>query len=113
MWDNLCEVFSSITKVYEQTEISISDFEKLLKYSLKDIKVKNIEPTIDEVQVLDVNISKAGSRKIMFFVGVNEDKLPKKIDDDLLFDDSELEKLVFFNIKFKETTLFKLNMRII
>ena len=112
MWDNLCEVFSSITKIYEQTEISISDFEKLLKYSLKDIKVKSIEPTMDEVQVLDVNISKCETKKIMFFVGVNEDKLPKKIDDDLLFDDTELGKLESFNIKFKETSLFKLNMQL-
>lgn len=112
MWDNLCEVFSSITKIYENTEINISDFEKLLKYSLKDIKVKSIEPTIDEVQVLDVNTSKSGIKKIMFFVGVNEDKLPKKIDDDLLFDDSELESLESYNIKFKETSLFKLNMQL-
>jgi ATP-dependent helicase/nuclease subunit B len=112
MWDNLCEVFSSITKIYEETQISISDFEKLLKYSLKDIKVKSIEPTIDEVQVLDVNISKCETKKIIFFVGVNENKLPKKIDDDLLFDDTELGKLEAFNIKFKETSLFKLNMQL-
>jgi ATP-dependent helicase/nuclease subunit B len=112
MWDKLCEVFSSITKIYESNEISISDFEKLLKYSLKDIKVKNIEPTIDEVQVLDVNISKCGIKKIMFFVGVNEDKLPKKIEDDLLFDDIELTSLESFDIKFKETSLFKLNMQL-
>lgn len=113
MWDNLCEVFSSITKIYEDAEISIADFEKLLKYSLKDIKVKGIEPTIDEVQVLDVNISKCETKKIIFFVSVNEDKLPKKVDDDLLFDDIELGKLEYLDIKFKETSLFKLNMRII
>ncbi len=112
MWDKLCEVFSSITKIYENNEVSIADFEKLLKYSLKDIKVKSIEPTIDEVQVLDVNISKCSSKKIMFFVGVNEDKLPKKIDDDLLFNDIELANLESFNIKFKETSLFKLNMQL-
>ncbi|MDF2865234.1 MAG: addB [Clostridia bacterium] len=112
MWDNLCEVFSSVTKIYEDTKITIADFDKLLKYSLKDIKVKGIEPTIDEVQVLDVNTSKSGIKKIMFFVGVNEDKLPKKIDDDLLFDDIELANLENYNIKFKETSLFKLNMQL-
>lgn len=112
MWDKLSEVFSSITKIYEDTEVSVADFEKLLKYSLKDIKVKNIEPTIDELQVLDVNTSKCETKKVIFFVSVNEDKLPKKIDDDLLFDDTELESLKSADLKFKETSLFKLNMQL-
>lgn len=112
MWDKLCEIFSAITKIYENVEVSITDFEKLLKYSLKDIKVKNIEPTIDEVQVLDVNTSKCETKKVIFFVSVNEDKLPKKIDDDLLFDDIELENLKSVDLKFKETSLYKLNMQL-
>jgi ATP-dependent helicase/nuclease subunit B len=112
VWDSLSDVFSSITKIYEDKEISISDFEKLLKYSLKDINVKNIEPTIDEVQVLDVNTSKSGIKKVMFFVSVNEDKLPKKVDEDLFFSDIELANLEYLDIKFKETALFKLNMQL-
>lgn len=112
MWDKLSEVFTSITKIYEDKEVSIEEFEKLIKYSLKDIKVKNIEPTIDEVQVLDVNTSKCETKKVIFFVSVNEDRLPKKIDDDLFFDDTELENLKNIDIEFKETSLHKLNMQL-
>ncbi|MEG1705549.1 MAG: PD-(D/E)XK nuclease family protein [Clostridia bacterium] len=112
MWDNICLMFNSIVKVYENDKIGIVEFEKVFKYALKDVAVKGIPPTIDEVQVLDINSSKSGEIPYIFFVGVNEDKLPKKIEDDIFFGDRELGKLNTLNIKFKETSLSKINMQL-
>lgn len=111
-WDSICSIFNSIDKIYMDLNMDITEFEKVFKYSLSDISFKSIPPTIDELQVLDVNSSKSSPKKYIYFIGVNEDKLPKKIDDDILFDDSQLEKLNVFNIKFKETSFSKVNMQL-
>ena len=48
---------------------------------------------MDEVSILDINVSKTSMKKVMFFIGVNEDKFPKKVDQDILFSDDELDIL--------------------
>lgn len=110
IWPNICEIFDSIGKIYENETIKIDEFSQMFKMAIKDTNVKLIPPTLDKVELADIDVSKIGMKKIVFFIGVNENSFPKKIEQDVFFGDFELEKLEDIGIELKETSLSKLNM---
>lgn len=112
VWSKICEVFDSISKIYEDEKIKIEEFKNIFEYSKNYCNLKSIPPTIDQVELLDVNLSKTGAKKHVYFIGVNENKLPKKVDEDVLFSDMELVKLENQGIEFKKSSISKLNMEL-
>jgi ATP-dependent helicase/nuclease subunit B len=112
VWGKICEVFDSICKIYGDEKISIKEFYEVFKISIKDIKLKSIPPTNDQVSLIDINVSRAAITKQVFFIGVNENSFPKKVEQDVFFSDDELKKLDDKGLKLKETSLDKLNMQL-
>lgn len=110
VWNMLLEVFDSIVKIYKDEELTIEEFTNIFNLVVKDIKIKTLPPTKDQIQLIDINVSKVEPKKIAFFIGVIEGKFPEKVEEDILFKDSELEKLKENQIDIKETTVTKLNM---
>ncbi len=108
----IVEVFNSIEKVYMDKEVTLNEFLKLFVLSIKDLKVKSIEPTLDEVVLVDINSTKISNKKIIFFAGMNEDIFPLAVSNDILFDDYELIMLDEEEIKLKELTSSKINMQL-
>lgn len=112
VWGKICEVFDSICKIYGDEKINIKEFYEVFKISIKDIKLKSIPPTNDQVSLIDINVSRAAITKQVFFIGVNENSFPKKVEQDVFFSDDELKKLDDKGLKLKETSLDKLNMQL-
>lgn len=110
VWEKICEIFSSINKVYFDEELEIKTFNQIFKIALSDCYIKSIPPSIDNVKVLDINVSKGRPTKYAYFVQVNEDKFPKNVNEDIFFSDFELDKLSNKNIEFKENSISRLNM---
>lgn len=111
VWEKLCEIFKSIDKVYYEEEIDINIFTNVFETVLLDVYIKSIPPSLDNVEIVDINVSKILPTKYIFFIGVNENLFPKSINEDVFFSDFELEKLKNKNIEFKETTISKINMQ--
>ena len=113
VWKKICEIFDSIAKIYENEKVSIIEFRDMFKYAIKDIKLKTIPSTIDQVSIVDINSSKIDSKKYGYIIGVNENKLPKKVDEDPFFSDNEIEKVLLkSDIKIKETSISKYSMQL-
>ena len=110
VWDGICEIFDSIIRIYNDTELKVEEFTNIFSIVLKDVKIKTLPPLKDQIELADVNVTKTEPKKIAFFVGVVEGKFPKKVEEDIFFLDSELEKLKEKNIEIRETTISKLNM---
>lgn len=110
VWGKICEIFESINKIYYDEEISVDKFNQIFKIALSDLYIKSIPPSIDNVKVLDINVSKGRPTKYVYFVQVNENVFPKSVNEDIFFSDFELEKLSNKNIEFKESSISKLNM---
>ena len=110
VWNGICSVFDSISKIYEDENINIKKYNEIFRLIIKDVKVKTLPPTKDQIELLDINVSKTEAKKQVFFIGVVENKFPKKVDQDMFFHDTELEKIQEKEIELKETTLSKLNM---
>ncbi|MCX8074018.1 MAG: PD-(D/E)XK nuclease family protein [Clostridia bacterium] len=112
VWEKLCEVFDSIIKIYEETNITVKMFRDIFEYSSKCVELKSVPPTLDNISVLDINSNKCEPKKYMFLVSVNENKLPLKVDEDVFFSDLELSKLDSQNIIFKQNSISKINMEL-
>lgn len=110
VWNGVCDVFDSIIRIYKDTELKVDEFTNIINIILKDVKIKTLPPLKDQIELADINSTKTESKKIAFFIGVVEGKFPKKVDEDIFFLDSELEKLKDKNIEIRETTISKLNM---
>ena len=101
VWDNISDIFDSMSKIYKDEKISLNEFLDIFNYLIKDVYLKTIPATLDQVNVLDINVDKADIKKCIYVVGVNENSLPKKIEQDNFFSDEELKKI-------KEDTEFEL-----
>ena len=105
-------IFDSIEKIYSNSDITLKEFQKLFNICSKEISLKSILPTIDEVLVADINSTKFVNKKIIFCAGMNEDVFPSSLSKDILFNDNELTFLDEEEIKIKETSTTKLNMEL-
>lgn len=109
VWDKICEVFNSISKVYKE-KITLDDFVYVFKLQIKDTTVKVAPPVLDSVNLLDINLSNMKTSKIAFFIGVNENSFPKISEEDILFSDEQLNLLKKEGVDLKETSISKQNM---
>lgn len=110
VWEKISDIFDSIVKIYETKEIKLLEFFQMFRLLLKDITLKTIPPTKDKVILADIDVSRCDMKKYVFFVGVIEGSFPKKQQEDIFFNDYEIESLKSAGIKFKETTISKENM---
>ena len=110
VWEALTNIFDSIVKVYKDEEISIEEFSNIFNLVVKDVKVNTLPPTKDKLELVDINVSKINSKKIAFFIGVVEGKFPENVDEDIIFNDNDLEMLKEKDIDLRESTVTKLNM---
>ena len=110
VWDELSNIFNSVIRVYKNEKISIDEFNNIFNLVIKDVKIKTLPPTKDQIEIVDINSSKVEPKKIAFFIGVVEGKFPKNVDEDIFFTDNELEKLHEKDVDVRETTITKLNM---
>lgn len=112
VWDKIVEIFNAIDKMYQEEPIKVETFYQIFKLSSKECFVKTIPPMADQVEIVDINSAKVGMKKIAFMIGVNEDKFPKKVEQDILFSDEEIEILKEHGVAFKETSISKMNMQL-
>ena len=111
-YNYIVKILDSMYKIYKNKEISIKEFLRLFNMSCKEINLKSILPTIDEVLIADINSTKLNNKKIIFFVGINENVFPSTLSKDILFNDNELTFLDEEEIKIKETSTAKFNMEL-
>ncbi len=112
VWGKICDIFNAISKIYGSYKISISEFLQIFKYTIKDVKLKIVPPSVDKVNVVDINVNKANDKLQVFFVGVNENEFPLVSEEDIFFSDLDIEKLKQSEITFKEDSISKNNMQL-
>ncbi|MEG0282367.1 MAG: PD-(D/E)XK nuclease family protein [Clostridia bacterium] len=108
--NKVIDILDSIVKVYGGEYITFDEFSNIFEYCIKDMTVSSMPATLDEVMVANIGSTRVSSKKIIFVVGVNENKLPAPKKEDIIFSDRELEKLKEAGLDIRQTTLTKANM---
>ncbi len=110
LFDSICEIFDSICKVYDK--MNVKKFFKIFKSIASDITKKSIPETMDEVELLDINVSKTSPKKYIYFTSVNEGKMPLSVKEDIIFSDRDLKLLKSkYDLSFKEDSISKIAMQ--
>lgn len=76
IWNIIMEVFDQIVEVLQDTEISIKDFNNILKTGFSEYKLGLVPPSVDRVLVGSAERSKSDRIKALFVIGVNDGSFP-------------------------------------
>lgn len=110
--NKIVDILESIVKVYQDEYITFNEFKDILEYAIKDVTLSSLPTTLDKVIVCDIDKSRIDQKKVVFILGVNENKLPKQINEDVLLRDADLIKIEDeTNIKVRNTTINKTYMQ--
>lgn len=77
VYQKVLEVFDQIAALLGDDELSIDEFIKILVAGIGEIKIGVLPPGMDYVPVGDIERSRLGNIKKLYFIGVNDGVIPK------------------------------------
>lgn len=71
------DLFDKMTEVLGEEKVSLREFKELLEAGLSEVKIGIIPPSSDQVLVGDMERTRLKDIRVLFFVGVNDGKIPR------------------------------------
>lgn len=87
------ELLDKLVEILGEQQVRPREFKEILDAGLTEAKVGIIPPTSDQVLVGDMERTRLKEIKVLFFVGVNEGKIPKEQQAGKLLSDLNREEL--------------------
>jgi ATP-dependent helicase/nuclease subunit B len=97
------DLFDEMVALLGEEEISLEEFTILLDSGLEEIKVGFIPEGVDRITVGDMERTRLSGIKALFFIGVNEGKVPKAPGTGGIFTDYDKEQLSLMKIELSPT----------
>lgn len=72
------DLFDKMTEILGEEAVSLREFKELLEAGLSEVKIGIIPPSSDQVLVGDMERTRLKDIKVLFFVGVNDGKIPRE-----------------------------------
>lgn len=72
------DLFDKMAEVLGEEKVSLREFKELLEAGLSEVKIGIIPPNSDQVLVGDMERTRLKDIKVLFFVGVNDGKIPRE-----------------------------------
>lgn len=93
IYEIVMNLLDKLVEILGDKKVRIREFKEILEAGLSEAKVGIIPPTSDQVLVGDMERTRLKDIKIVFFVGVNEGKIPKEQQAGKLLSDLNREAL--------------------
>ncbi|MGX8703199.1 MAG: PD-(D/E)XK nuclease family protein, partial [bacterium] len=103
VYGRVLDFLERLVRVLGEEAVSMRDFRALLEAGLAEEKIAIIPPGNDQVLVGDMERSRLGNVKVLFFLGVNEGLVPKPESGGGLLSEHDRELLSGAGIKLKPT----------
>lgn len=87
------DLFDKMVDVLGEEKVSIREFKELLEAGLSEVKVGIIPPSSDQVVIGDMERTRLRDIKVLFFVGVNDGKIPREDTSGKILSDLNREEL--------------------
>lgn len=87
------ELLDKMVKVLGEETVSTREFKELLEAGLSEAKVGIIPPSTDQIVVGDMERTRLKDIKVLFFVGMNDGKIPKEETGGKILSDLNREEL--------------------
>lgn len=92
-WDALCELLNEYVTIFGEEDFHYEDFRQLFSTGLKELSYDQIPQTLDQVQAIRLEDVQVKKSDYVFALGLDEDTLPKKIQNNTLLTDEERRKI--------------------
>lgn len=102
--NKVVDILDSMVRVYGEQEISFDEFCSIFEFSVKEMQLTSFSTNIDELVVSEIGSSRLESKKIIFILGANDEKMPRTIKENLMFSDKDLEELKSTGLDMRETS---------
>lgn len=87
VWNSVMNIFEQILSIGEDTEITALEYRKMLEAGLMEVQISIIPPTLDRVEIGDIERIAVSKTKALFILGANEGNLDSNKTKGLLLDD--------------------------
>lgn len=92
-WNTFTQLLDEYVEILGETTWDIDEFLTLVETAFETAEFSIVPPTLDQVTVTDMNQSRAGRNKIVFYIGMNESALPQPIKNSSLLDDNDINTI--------------------
>lgn len=89
----ILDVLDEIVLIFGKDKMTIDNYQKILKFGLKNSGLGKIPGTIDQVILGDVERSRTHKVSVVFIIGLNDGAFPKVNTDEGFLDDTDRELL--------------------
>lgn len=93
------ELLDKIVSLLGDEVVSIGEYARIIDSGFEEIKVGLIPPAADCVLVGDIQRTRLDNIKVMFFIGVNDDVVPKASDNRSILSDIDRDSLEKMEVK--------------
>ncbi|MCR5772220.1 MAG: PD-(D/E)XK nuclease family protein [Butyrivibrio sp.] len=94
IYDKVMEVLSQITTLMGDEKLSVSEYLDILEVGFGDIEIGTIPQSVDRVVVGDIERTRLNEVRNLFFLGVNDDLIPKGTGTGGIISDIERQFLI-------------------
>ena len=105
IWNALMEIFQQILYLGEDTIITALEYRKILESAFEETKISLIPPTIDKVEIGNIDRIAVNKSKVLFILGSNEGSFETNREKGLLLDE-ERNYLHKYNIRLLNSSNF-------
>ena len=104
IWSVICDTLDTLTVLASDTEMSLAEFNELLKLLFRAVTIGQIPASTDEVTIADPATVRSGGVRHVYLLGATEGILPKTVSEGLSFTESEREALLETGIHATDAT---------
>ncbi len=94
IYDKVMNVLSQITTLMGDEKLSVSEYLDILEVGFGDIEIGTIPQSVDRIVVGDIERTRLNEVKNLFFLGVNDDLIPKGTGTGGIISDIERQFLI-------------------
>ena len=103
VWEKFINCIEQLVDLLSDRKTSFSNYYKIFFAGLKNIEIGIIPPSKDQISIGNFTRSKQNSRKIQYFIGLNDLYFPSREDENKILKEEELENLKQNNINIRST----------
>ena len=107
-WTEMLNLLDQYVEILGNEEVTLKQFAEIIEAGLESLRFSLVPPAVDQVIIADLEMSRLSDVKVAFVIGLNDDVLPMKFQDDGVLSDEEREQLITSGIKLAPTNLKKI-----
>lgn len=108
-WQTLLQILDEFVLVFGKEPFDFELFKEALTTGLEETTYLQIPQSIDQVQVLSLDVVRPQQNQYVFALGLNENTLPKKYENRTLLSDEERRRLAAIEVEFAYSSLATMN----